>query len=145
MAKAAKLQAEPEPSNKIVVLAKDLMTLKKRHEKLKAEATTISKRISEIEELELAKLMQEAELPQIKVEGVGTFFIQDVFFANVNKDDRIKFYAWLRENGHGSIVQDYVFPGTITSFAKELAANNEALPDMIKVAVVPTVRTRSAH
>ena len=38
--------------------------------------------------------------------------------ASILKDERDQAYSWLRQNNHGDIIVEYIFPGTLSAFAK---------------------------
>jgi hypothetical protein len=40
--------------------------------------------------------------------------------ASILKDNRDAAYTWLRKNNHGDIIVEYVFPGTLSAFARTL-------------------------
>lgn len=130
--------------DRISTLAKKLFTLKKRRSDLQEKLTEVEKEITQISERDLAKMMLDAEVDKMSIRGRGTIYIEDVFYAYLLKENRGKFNEWLKKNGHGDLIKDYVFPATITAFAKDMVIKGEKLPDEIKTATVPTVRTRKA-
>jgi hypothetical protein len=131
------------PQEKIIAKGKELFALKSKKKKLEDQLTQLNKDIERVAVQELGKLMTDAEIEKITIKGKGTVYVSDELFCSVLKDDRPKLYGWLREKGHGALIQDYVFPQTLTAFAKEQLGKGEALPEILKAAYVPTAKTRS--
>lgn len=48
--------------------------------------------------------------------------------ATVKKDDRDATYAWLKENGHASLIQETVNAQTLGAFVRERLEDGEPLP-----------------
>lgn len=138
MAKAPTIQ------DKITLWGKELFKLKAKKSKLEDDLTAVNKAIQELATGDLAQLMTDSEIEKITIKGKGTVYISDELYASVKKDDRPKLYEWLRGKGHGALIQDYVFPQTLTAFAKEQLGKGEALPDVMTAAYVPTAKTRAA-
>lgn len=132
-----------KPKDRIASLSRQLFSLKRLKDDLEEKLKNVNEQIAQIAEQDLVNLMRETEVEKISLEGLGTVYIQDVFYASVLKDDRPALYAWLRKNKHKSLIQDWVFPQTLTAFCKEQAEKNAKLPDFVKVTVVPTARTRA--
>jgi hypothetical protein len=128
--------------DKITLLCKKLFAAKAEKARLEENLKAVNAQILQLATQELAKLMIDGEIELHKVKGLGSVYMSDEFFASVLKDDRPKLYEWMRNNGHGDIIVDWVFPQTLTAFAKEMAEKNEPLPEFVKVAYIPTAKTR---
>lgn len=128
--------------DRIASFGQQLFMLKAQKEDLENQLSKVNEQIKQIAEVDLAKLMADAEVEKVVLVKHGTIYLSDVFYASVLKDNREKLYQWMRENGHGDIISDYVHPQTLTAFAKEMTAKQEPLPDLIKVTVIPTAKTR---
>jgi hypothetical protein len=127
-----------------------------------AEAATELRRLKELEDAQNEALkatkaaierITKTTIPEIleamgaenaRIPGIGTVYLQNKVFANVKAEDRDKFHAWLRENGHGDLIKDTVHPGTLTSFAKEQLENGIALPEYVQAAFVTQAALRKA-
>jgi hypothetical protein len=147
MAKAATVAIKSKPAtpdDKIVAAGRQLFDAKARKDKLETELSEINLVIKELATVTLAKLMEDAGVEKTTLAGLGTIYLSNDFFASVNKDDRPALYTWMRDNGHGDIITDWVFPQTLTAFCKEMTQKNLALPDCVKSVFIPTVRTRKS-
>ncbi len=135
---------------KLIEAAKELKKLKAKKKKLEDQATELNKKITDLETVVLPKLMDDNEIDNVSIKGVGTMFVQTETYVQVNADDRPALYKWLREQGHGPMVGDWVFPNTLKAFVKEqneLAiseGSGHGLPDFVKVTLIPTARIRKA-
>ena len=141
MAKAA---APAKPNDRIVALGRNLFALKARKDAIEEDLSQVNEAIKQLATVDLAKLMEDSGVEKLTIADAGTVYLSQDFFASVNKDDRPKLYTWMREQGHGDIIQDWVFPQTLTAFCKEMVGKNLPLPDVVKAFYQPTAKTRKA-
>jgi hypothetical protein len=123
-------------------LAASLAGLKNKKDELEASLKDVNGVIRTLSEETLPRLMEDLEQDSFRVPNVGTVFLQQKVYANVKADDREKFHAWLRENGHGDIIKETVHPQTLTAFAKEQLGEGKPLPDTVSARFVPTAVIR---
>jgi hypothetical protein len=102
----------------------------------------VEKRVKELTTEVIPQMMDENDVEKFTIEGVGTIYVSTEVYAYVKKEDEAQFFAWLRENGNGDIIREYVFPKTLQSFAKEQLGNGVDLPEFLKAAKVPTAKLR---
>lgn len=131
------------PQEQIIAKGKELFALKAKKKKIEEQLTAVNKEIERVAVAELGKLMTDAEVEKVTIKGKGTLYLSDELYASVLKDDRPALYDWMRKNGCADLVQDYVFPQTLTAFAKERLAAGKPLPEVLKAAYVPTGKTRA--
>jgi len=131
-------------NNKLTEFARSLSDLKARKNELEDSLKDVNEQIKTIAENELPRAMEDADIESFRVDGVGTVFLQNKIYVSVLADDREKLYDWLRENGHDDIVKDWVFPQTLTAFAKEQMTEGNPLPDFLKATFIPTAALRKA-
>lgn len=118
-------------------LATELRQLKDRKEALETELKSVNKQIGVVEGQHLPTAMEDAEITKFTVEGVGGIHLRDKVATFVAKDDRDALYQELRDTGHEALVVDHVWPGTLTAWVKEQLDNGLAVPDQIKVTLLP--------
>ena len=116
--------------------------LKDRKESLEGELKEVNQEIKLLETDVLPRVMDENEIEKFTTDGVGTIYTQVKVYASVLKEDELRFHAWLHENGHGDLIRDYVFPATLSSFAKEQIEAGVELPDFIKATKIETAMLR---
>ncbi len=131
------------PQEQIIAKGKELFALKAKKKKIEDALTEINKDITRVSVEELGKLMTDAEVEKITIKGKGTLYLADELYASVLKDDRPALYDWMRKNKHGALIQDYIFPQTLTAFAKEQLGAGKPLPDVLKATYIPTAKTRA--
>ena len=134
----------PRPDDRIIKLGRELFELKDKKAELETELAEVNEQIKTLATVELAKLMEDSGVEKTTLAGLGTIYLSQDFFASVNKDDRPRLYSWMREQGHGDIIQDWVFPQTLTAFCKEMVGKNLPLPEFMKCVFIPTAKTRKA-
>lgn len=127
----------------ITELGKKLFELKASKEQTEAALTEINKRITDTV-AQLAKKMEDGEIPKFSIDGHGTLTLGTELYVNVKADDREKLHDWLRATKNEALIKETVNPKTLQAFAKEQIANMKALPDFISALPSPTVRTRKA-
>jgi hypothetical protein len=132
------------PAEQIAHLGRELFDLKKKKADLEGQVEDTNKAILEIAQRKLPKAMEDAGIAKITLEGLGLIYLSNEFYVNVNKDDRDALYKWMRDKGHGDLVQSYVFPQTLTAFCKEQMERNVSLPEVVKVSHIPTAKTRKS-
>lgn len=131
------------PQEKIIEKGKELFSLKGKKKKLEEQLTALNKDIERVAVQELGVLMTDAEVEKVTIKGKGTLYLSAELYASVLKDDRPKLYEWMQKNGCGDLVQPYIFPQTLTAFAKERLGAGKPLPEVLKAAYVPTAKTRA--
>lgn len=128
--------------SKLTDLAKELAGLKERKADLEAQLKEVNKQIAVVSIKRLPEAMEDAEQEKFVVDAVGTIYIQDRLEVSVKADDRPRFYEWLRQNGHQDLVVDYVWPRTLSAWAKEQLNEGAPLPDFLKATFIPTAMLR---
>lgn len=131
-------------NNKLTEYAKSLRKLKTQKDKLEDQLKAVNEQIKTIAEVDLPKAMEDADIESFKVEKVGTVFLQNKLYTSVLADDREKLYEWLKKEGHGDLIKPWVFPQTLTAFAKEQLVEGNPLPDFLKATFIPTASIRKA-
>lgn len=119
-----------------------LRELKDRKESLTAELKEVDEELKTLTTETLPQTMDTEEIDKFTVDGVGTVYTQIKVYAYVKKENEETFHAWLRDQGHGDLIKPYVFPGTLSSFAKEQMEQGVELPDFISATKVETAMLR---
>lgn len=132
----------PMSNTKLTALAERLRALKDRKEIINEELKAIDGELTTLTTVDLIEAMDAADITKFTVEGVGSIYQQVKVYASVLKENEAKFHEWLREQGHADLIRDYVFPGTLSSFAKEQIEAGVDLPDFVKATKVPTAMLR---
>ena len=132
-------------NDKMIECGKKLFALKKKKSQIEESLKKVNVEITELATVTLAKLMEDGEVEKFTIAGKsgGTIFLGQELYASVLADDRPKLYDWMRNNGCGDLVKDWVFPQTLTAFCKERLGDGKPVPEMVKTTFIPTAKTRS--
>lgn len=128
---------------KLSELAAELVRLKAMKEVQEDELSETNKKITELTQITMPKLMETLDETGYKCPA-GTVFLQDELYVSVLADDRDQLHKWLKGTKNGALVKAYVFPQTLKAFAKEQLEKGKPLPPFIKATIIPTARIRKA-
>jgi len=106
------------------LLGKKFADLKAKADEIKGELKGVNEEWDEVEK-DLIQAMIDEGTNSIGIEGIGLFSLRTKNYLSVNKANELKFYAYLRQAGHGSLIRDYVNPATLSAFLKEHQAEIE--------------------
>lgn len=133
----------------LTAAVQELRRLVDDKEFLEGNLKKINKRIKELQEHEIPRLLDDAEIEKATVENAGTVYIRQkvyVQMTGVDPDDptslRPPFYDWASEH-HPDLITEYIHPARLNSWAKDMLENGKPLPDnMIRATFVPTATLR---
>lgn len=91
--------------------------------------TGIQKQFDYLRKAALPAKMEEMGIESAKIKGVGRIGIRPELYASILADNREAAYEWLREHGHGDIINPTVNSSTFKAFCKEAMKQGEELPD----------------
>jgi len=85
----------------------------------------------EAEEL-LIQTFDDAGITAVKT-AEGNFFFKFGFHASIDAKNKLEGFEWIRDQGHGDIIGETVNAATLSSFIKELLAEDDSieLPDFV--------------
>lgn len=75
----------------------------------------------------LAEVMEEEGIKNIKIDGIGTVYLQEDVRPSV--DDEAKLFAWLKKTKRGSIIKQTVNFQTLRGLCNELKSEFKPLPE----------------
>lgn len=114
---------------KLTQFAEEMKELKHKLDELEDARKVLQTRYDEIRKRLLPDAMTEAGVSNFRLTGGGSIYVSNKISASVKEEDRASFYNWLRDNGHGSLIQPNVHPATLTAWTKEqLEAKNSIGP-----------------
>jgi len=129
-------------SARMTELAKEFAELRDRKDGLEAALKNTNKLLKHLRETTIPEYMDDNDIDKITIEGVGTVFTQTKMYASVNAGDREALYEALRKSGDEDLIKDWVFPATLTAWAKEQTENGLPVPEMVKTALIETAMLR---
>jgi len=71
--------------------------------------------------------LQEEKIDKATVGGVKVR-LQGDMYVSVPSDNKAQYLEWLKENGHGGMIQETVAPSTTKAFVKEMRNDNMDVP-----------------
>lgn len=123
-------------------LVKELRDLTDRVETMEEQIKASKARINILKTAAIPEAMEDADIEKVTVEGAGTISLQTKVYSSILKEDRDRFYQWLRENGNADLIVDWVFPGTQNAFIKERIETGQDYPEFCNVSLIPTATLR---
>ena len=126
----------------ITDLTKELRELTDHVEEIEEQIKTAKQRIQILKTAAIPEAMEDADVSKLTVKGVGTISVKTEVYATILKEDRPRWYQWLRENGNADLIVPWVFPGTQKAFIKERIATGQSYPDFCDVSLIPTATLR---
>lgn len=122
--------AEEEKPN-VTALALEMKALKQQLDDAETALKPAKDRYEFIRKKLLPDAMAEAGMRNVKLVEGGTIYVTTKLAASVSVAERESFHNWLRDNGHGSLIQPTVHPSTLTAWAKEQKASGGPLPPQL--------------
>jgi hypothetical protein len=126
----------------VTELAIEMKELRERLEGYETMIQPFKERYDYLRKKLLPDAMAAAGMRNAKLVEGGTVYVTTKLSANVNAADREGFYNWLRDNGHGSLIQPNVHPSTLTAWVKEQKALGAPLPPQVHIWEEPTAAIR---
>jgi hypothetical protein len=128
---------------KLTEAGKQLRQLKDEKDALEERLKEVNKSAKYLQERVIPKLMEDAEIENYKITGVGTVYVKQELYVSLTKTDdspEPPFYDWARENAPDLIVP-YIHPKRLQSYCNERLSQAMPLPDnMIQTTFVPTAK-----
>ena len=91
------------------------------------------RRIAELEKHIIPELMDENDIKNMKIKGVGTLFTKSEIECGLNVGDQEEGFAFLRKNGAESLIKPAVHHATLKAWAKERIEGGKKLPEIFHV------------
>jgi len=101
---------------------------------IKAISTRLQKEFDTIRLNILPEKMDEEDITNVTVTGVGRVVVQSDLYFSIPADRKEDAYHWLKANGHADLVQETVNSSSGKAWAKEMFKKGRPLPeDLFKV------------
>ena len=91
----------------------------------------------------LYKTLENMGVKSIRNDAGNLFFRSDMIKPYIRKDDRDRFYDWLRENEYGSIIKNTVNVNTLQAFVREQHELKNPLPEYVQIHIVQKIGFRT--
>ncbi len=119
-----------------------MVALTKVQDVLKAKVDEAKAQMQELKN-QLLEEMDTLKLQNFRMADIGLVYVHVSPKIGLLKADKPEVYAWLKANGHGSIVKEEVNPRTFQAFCKSLKEEGLELPPKVTEFIVREPRIRS--
>jgi hypothetical protein len=128
-----------------VVNSADHIEIIRHYSQLRAATERIAEARKALDEMEVQlsreyvpDAMRAAKVKTVTIEGIGRVSLSNRFSCSIIAEPKTIGHEWLRNNGHGALVQETVNSSTLSSFAKNLTEEEgKELPeDIFKTSVM---------
>jgi len=96
---------------------------------IKTISTRLQKEFDTIRLNVLPEKMDEEDITNITVTGVGRVVVQSDIYFSIPADSKEDAYEWLKANGHSDLVQETVNSSSGKAWAKEMYKKGQSLPE----------------
>lgn len=122
-----------EELNKLTVqqLAAKQRKLSEQIDTLKNLSAHLQKQYDGIRLVVLPEKMDEEGITNITVDGVGRVSIQSDIYFSIPAPTKEEAYEWLKDNGHGDLIQETVNSSSGKAWAKEMIKKGLSLPEAL--------------
>lgn len=131
-----------DPVERIATLAGELRDTIDRIDELERQISENKKRREQLEMHELPGLMENAEIQNIKFQGIGTLYLDRRVRVSCLSENKPLLLEWLKGHGHQDLIKEDVPWNTLSAWGKELLEENQPLPEMCQVFTAPTAKLR---
>ena len=101
-------------ADRLAMLAGKYVELRDRKRRLEQDVEDVKAEMALINQ-EMVPILQTMEAQSVKLEGIGTVYLQTKFYASVIKDKVDEFTAWLDSHELGHLAKRNVHPQTLKS------------------------------
>lgn len=122
-------------------LAVQLMEAKAKKKAAAEAEAAANKEIDAIDE-ELSQMMVTRGVDLFRINGIGTFFTQDINYPSVSNQDA--FIEWLDTEGMGAIAKRTVHPQTLKGWVNDRLKEGQSISPYVNNFIKTRVSTRKA-
>lgn len=106
--------------------------LQRRYDILDGQRKEIMAQMDQLRLHEIPNEMSNRDVTSLKGEWGRCTLTADLS-VSTPAQNKLEFQQWLRDNGHGDLIQDTVNASTLKAWVKEQMGNGVEIPDLIKV------------
>ena len=119
--------------NGLLVLATRMRAIQARMDDMDIEWKALTKELDEIRLKLIPDLMNEEGIRTVTFDGIGRVQLAADLYVSIigNKEET---YEWMKDNGYGGVVVEYIHPSTLKATIKEgMKAGREFPEDKFKI------------
>ena len=112
-------------------LAEEMVNVRAKLDQAKAVAAELQKEFDDLRKVQLPEAMEAAGLESTRLPNIGTVSIRTDAYASIRGGQQDGAYQWMKDNGFGDLIKDFVHSSTLKAFLKEQFREGEDLPEEI--------------
>lgn len=119
--------------SRLLVLATQMKAIQARMDEMDIEWKALTKELDEIRLKLIPDLMNEEGIRTVTFDGIGRVQLAADLYVSIigNKEGT---YEWMRDNGYGGVVVEYIHPSTLKATIKEgMKAGRKFPEDKFKI------------
>jgi hypothetical protein len=113
----------------IKTLAERMVSIKSDLETAKKVVAELQKEFDSIRKFELPEAMEAEGMESTRLPNIGTVSMRTDAYAGIKGGCQDEAYQWLRDNGFGDLIKDFVHSSTLKAFLKEQFREGEQPPE----------------
>ncbi len=115
-------------------LVEKMAELKGKLEEAKQLKTDFQIAYDHLRHNKIPEALDEEGLSNATFDGIGRVALTSDIYSSIPKEREQDAWEWLRDNGHGGIIVEYIHSGTLKATLKAILKKGEKLPeDLFKV------------
>jgi len=115
----------------IKTLAEEMVNVRAKLDQAKAVAAELQKEFDDLRKVQLPEAMEAAGMESTRLPNIGTVSIRTDAYASIRGGQQDGAYQWMKDNGFGDLIKDFVHSSTLKAFLKEQFREGEDLPEEI--------------
>tara|TARA_R110000803_G_scaffold80259_3_gene146027 strand:+ start:331 stop:729 length:399 start_codon:yes stop_codon:yes gene_type:complete len=112
-------------------LAEEMVNVRAKLDQAKAVAAELQKEFDDLRKVQLPEAMEAAGMESTRLPNIGTVSIRTDAYASIRGGQQDGAYQWMKDNGFGDLIKDFVHSSTLKAFLKEQFREGEDLPEEI--------------
>lgn len=123
-------RVEPE---KITDAAKELAEVRVALEHINSARASLNKRFDWLRQEVLPKMMEDAGITQVTVEGAGRIHLQDDAWVRIPAASKERAFDWFNDHGFGDLITYTMNAQTLKAFVMRRMKAGEEIPESVVV------------
>jgi hypothetical protein len=112
-------------------LAEKMVIVRTKLEASKSATAELQKEFDDIRKIQLPEAMEAAGMESTRLPNIGTISMRTDAYASIRGGQQDEAYEWMKNNGFGDLIKDFVHSSTLKAFLKEQFREGEQLPEDI--------------
>ena len=115
----------------IKTLAEKMVAVRAKLDASKVATAELQKEFDDIRKVQLPEAMEAAGMESTRLPNIGTVSMRTDAYASIRGGQQEEANQWMRENGFGDLIKEFIHSSTLKAFLKEQFREGEHLPEEI--------------